>query len=52
MPLRSTTPLPDPVELSLEDVMLSTWLEDSGDYLRLDMPELDPPPPAEAPPAD
>jgi len=27
---------PEPVELSLEDAMLNTWLEDTSDYLRLD----------------
>jgi hypothetical protein len=52
MPSRSTKPMPDPVELSLEDVMLDTWLEDTGEYLRLDMPERAPRVPADAPPAD
>ena len=52
MPSRSTTPVSDPVELSLEDVMLNTWLEDTGEYLRLDMPELPPLAPADAPAAD
>lgn len=52
MPPRSTTPMPDPVELSLEDVMLNTWLEDTGDYLRLDAPERPPLAPVDAPAAD
>ena len=52
MPSRSTPPMPAPVELSLEDVMLETWLEDTGEYLRLDAPKRSPRVPADAPPAD
>ncbi len=52
MPSRSTTPVSDPVELSLEDVMLNTWLEDTGEYLRLDAPDLLPPAPVEPPSTD
>jgi hypothetical protein len=48
MPSRSTTPISDAVELSIEDIMLDTWLEDSGDYLRLDAPERPPRAPVDA----
>jgi hypothetical protein len=45
---RSTTSITDPVELSLDDVTLNTWLEDTGEYLRLDVPERTPPAPIDA----
>jgi hypothetical protein len=48
MPSRSATPIADPVELSIEDVMLDTWLEESGDYLRLDAPKRLPRAPVDA----
>jgi hypothetical protein len=50
MPSR-TPPMIDPVELSLEDAVLDTWLEDTGEYLRIDTPELPPAPLADVPPA-
>jgi hypothetical protein len=37
---------PEPVEFSVEDAILNTWVEESGDYLRLD-PADPPPEPAE-----
>jgi hypothetical protein len=49
MPPTSTPPVPEPVEFSVEDAMLNGWVEDSGDYLRLD-PR--PAPPAEPPSHD
>jgi hypothetical protein len=52
MPSRSTPPIPEPVELSLEDLVLDTWLEDTGEYLRIDGPELTPRTPVDAPSAD
>jgi hypothetical protein len=45
----SATPANEPVEFSVEDAMLNTWLEDNGQYLRLDPTERDA---AEAPPSD
>lgn len=36
MPPMRTMPVPEPVEFSVEDVMLNTWIEDQGDYLQLD----------------
>ena len=39
----NTTPTPDPVEFSVEDAMLNTWVEDTGDYLQIDAPALAPP---------
>jgi hypothetical protein len=45
----SRTITPDPVEFSVDDAIVNTWSEESGDYLRLEPPpELvpaDPPPP-------
>jgi hypothetical protein len=41
--------LPDVTELSLEDAMLDTWVEDTGVYLRLDSTEINP---LEVPPPD
>lgn len=32
----STAPLQDPIEFSVEDAMLNTWVEDTSVYLRLD----------------
>jgi hypothetical protein len=52
MPSRGPSPIPEPVELSLEDMVLDTWLEDTGEYLRIDAPELTPLAPPDAPPAD
>jgi hypothetical protein len=49
MPSQITPQISEPVELSLEDVVLDTWLEDTGEYLRIDAPELTPPPPVDAP---
>ena len=40
---------PDPVEFSVEDAILNNWVEETGDYLRLDSPDVVP---AEPPPAD
>ncbi len=51
MPYRSTMPIPEPVELSLEDLVLDTWLEDTGEYLQIDGPELTPHPAVDAPPS-
>ena len=49
-PSRYTAPPgPDPVEFSLEDAVLNTWVEDTSLYLRLDEDELTP---REAPPPD
>jgi hypothetical protein len=42
-------PGPDPVEFTLEDVLLNTWADEAGDYLRLDAEEISP---REAPPPD
>ena len=41
-------PPTEPAEFSIEDAMLNTWEEDSGDYLRLDPETV----PAEPPPAE
>jgi hypothetical protein len=38
----TTTSVPEPVEFSVEDAMLETWVEDTSVYLRLDPPELTP----------
>jgi hypothetical protein len=32
----------DPVEFSVEDAMLNTWVEDSSVYLRLDIGDVNP----------
>ena len=32
----------EPVEFSVEDAMLNTWIEDSGVYLRLDIGDVIP----------
>jgi hypothetical protein len=42
-------PGPDPVEFTFEDVLLNTWIDDSGDYLQLEADNLNP---LEAPPPD
>ncbi len=50
MPATRTPPVPEPVEFSIEDVLLNTWEDDGGDYLRLDIigrPPVEPPPPSE-----
>jgi hypothetical protein len=39
----NTRALTDPVEFSMEDAVLNTWVEDTGNYLRLDPDELAPP---------
>jgi hypothetical protein len=39
--------MPEPVEFSVEDAVLNTWVEDTGLYLRLDPHE---PPPVQRPP--
>ena len=52
MPSRGPSPMPEPVELSLEDLVLDTWLEDTGEYLRIDAPERMPLAPSDAPPTD
>jgi hypothetical protein len=51
MPPR-TPPIPEPVELSLEDLVLDTWLEDTGEYLQIDAPEIAPLAPIDTPPSD
>jgi hypothetical protein len=33
-------PPAEPIEFSMEDAILNTWVEDSGNYLRLDPEEL------------
>jgi hypothetical protein len=42
-------PGPDPVEFTLEDVLLNTWVDEAGDYLQLEANEIIP---REAPPPD
>jgi len=44
-PIRVPDPLfsNDTVELSAEDAVFDTWLEDTGNYLRLDSDDLTPP---------
>lgn len=40
-PIGSNTQAPtEPIEFSMEDAVLNTWVEDSGNYLRLDLEEL------------
>lgn len=36
MPSSRLAPVPEPIELSLEDAMRNLWEEEPGDYLRLD----------------
>lgn len=48
MPPSPTTPVPEPVEFSIEDALLNTWEDEGGDYLRLDTsqrPAIEPPSP-------
>ena len=43
MPLEiglNSPPPAEPIEFSMEDAVLNTWVEDSGNYLRLDPEEL------------
>lgn len=35
----NTAPVPEPVEFSVEDAVMNTWIEDTGLYLRLDTNE-------------
>jgi hypothetical protein len=42
-------PGPEPVEFTFEDALLNTWVDDSGDYLKLDSEEVIQ---REAPPPD
>ena len=52
MPSHITSPMSEPVELSLEDAVLDTWLDDTGEYLRIDAPERSPRAPADPPQPD
>ena len=36
---------PEPVEFSIEDAILNTWVEESGEYLQLETSDQQPPEP-------